>query len=272
MDKYFLTRDDIKLRYREDYLDNPKAVVIIVHGFAEHIGRYDYVAEKLNGAGYSVFRYDARGHGMSSGKKGHMNSYVDMVDDLYEIYNLVKNENPNMKIYTLAHSMGGNIAANFGIKHPNILAGQLFSGAALGYFQDVDTMKKLGVSVLGTIASNKYISNPAGDICSDQKVVEEYQNDPLVLKEATLGFFKEFSIKASKNIFDNTKNYNYPCYLGHGGDDRIISNKASKRFYDEISSEDKTIKIYPDLYHEIFNEKVKDSVIVDYIEWLDARV
>ena len=66
MDKYFVTKDSVNLRYKENYIDNPKAVVIIVHGFAEHIGRYDYLTNKLNNRDYSIFRYDARGHGLSS--------------------------------------------------------------------------------------------------------------------------------------------------------------------------------------------------------------
>lgn len=272
MDKYFTTKDSINLRYREDYVNNSKAVVIIVHGFAEHIGRYDYITKKLNRNGYSVFRYDARGHGLSSGKRGHMNSYNDMVDDLYEIYSFVKSKNEGKKIYTLGHSMGGNITANFGIKFPNLLDGQLFSGAAMAYFKGVNIFKKSGVKVLGTIANKKYIANPAGDICSDPAVVEDYKNDPLVLKKATLGFFKEFTIKASENILQNLDKYHYPCFLGHGEKDRIVSKEASKRFYNEIDSTDKSMKIYADLNHEIFNEKVKDIVINDYIKWLEKRV
>lgn len=272
MDKYFTTKDSVNLRYSEDYVDNSKAVVIIVHGFAEHLNRYDYITKKLNDRNISVFRYDARGHGLSSGKKGHMDSYMEMVDDLYEIYNFVKSKNENKKIYTLGHSMGGSITANFGIKFPNLLDGQLFSGAAIGYFKDINPVKKTGVKFLGSVFPKTYIPNPVSDICSDPKVVIDYNNDPLVLKKATTGFFKEFSIRASENVLNNLKNYHYPCYIGHGEKDKIISKEASKRFYNDISSTDKTLKIYPCLYHEIFNEKIKNTVIEDYIKWLEKRI
>ena len=63
------TRDHIKLYLQVDSVENPKAVVIIVHGLCEHCGRYDYVTERLNAAGYSVYRFDHRGHGRSEGKK-----------------------------------------------------------------------------------------------------------------------------------------------------------------------------------------------------------
>ncbi len=272
MDKYFTTKDKINLRYRENYIYNPKAVIILVHGFAEHIGRYDYITETLNKSGYSIFRYDARGHGLSSGKLGYMKSYNDMVDDLFELIQLVKRKNPYTKIYTLGHSMGGNITANFGIKFPNLLNGQLFSGAALGYIKSASGVAKPVIKILSKPFSKLYISSPVDDyISSDREVVEAYKKDPLVLKKATIGFLNQFTIKGSENIFKNSYRYSYPCFIGHGGSDKIVLKESSKRFYNEISSEDKTLKIYDGLYHEIFNEKRKDYVIKDYIRWLDKR-
>ncbi|WP_100065057.1 alpha/beta hydrolase [Miniphocaeibacter massiliensis] len=272
MDKYFVTKDGVNLRYKENYIENPKAVIVIVHGFAEHIGRYDYITKILNEKKYSVFRYDARGHGLSSSKLGHMKSYKDMIDDLFEIVEYVKERNNETKIFTLGHSMGGNITANFGIKFPNILNGQLFSGAALGYINAASGLKKPLMRMLSRPFKRFYIPNLVDDyISSDERVVKEYKNDPLVLKKATIGFLNQFTVKATENIFKNINKYSYPCFLGHGGDDKIVSKEASKRFYNDISSEDKSLKIYTGLYHEIFNEKKKDTVIKNYIQWLDER-
>ncbi|HHX69955.1 MAG: lysophospholipase [Miniphocaeibacter sp.] len=273
MDKYFLTKDSIQLRYREDYISNPIAIVILVHGFAEHIERYDYITKKLNQNNISVFRYDARGHGLSTGKMGDMKSYKEMVDDLYEIVRFVIDNNENIKVFTLGHSMGGNICANFGIKFPNTLAGQLFSGGAFGYFYDVPRVKKQFLKIASRLFSSLYINNPVSEnISSDKNVVESYKNDPLVINKATLRFMREFTIKASENIFNNTSKYYYPCFLGHGAEDKVISKEASKRFYNEISSSDKTLKIYNPLYHELFNEPAKDIVIKDYVNWIRQRV
>ena len=272
MDKYFVTKDSVNLRYKENYISNPKAIIIIVHGFAEHLGRYDYLTSKLNSRGYSVFRYDARGHGLSSGKLGHMKSYNEMVDDLFEVVEFVKKNNPNIKVFTLGHSMGGNITANFGIKFPNVLSGQLFSGAALGYIKAASGTKRPLLKILSKPLKKLYIPNPVDDaISSDINVVAEYMKDPLVLKKATVGFLNQFTVKATENIFKNIYKYSYPCFLGHGSDDRVVLKEASKRFYNDISSDDKTLRIYSGLYHEIFNEKKKDYVIKDYINWLDER-
>ena len=273
MEKYFATKDSIYLRYSEDYVENPKAVVIIVHGFAEHLNRYDYLTKRFNDRGISIFRYDARGHGLSSGKRGHMNSYNDMVDDLYEIVEFVKKKNQNIKIFTLGHSMGGNISGNFGIKFPNLLDGQLFSGPGFGYIQEAKGFKKNFLKVAGKTLKKTYIKNDVADkVSHDKAIVERYNNDPLVLKKATIGFFYEFIVKASENIYKKTNEYYYPCFIGHGGDDRIVSKEASKRFYNEISSKDKTLKIYSSLYHEIFNEFTKDKIISDYIKWIENKI
>ncbi|MDL2310537.1 alpha/beta hydrolase [Peptostreptococcaceae bacterium OttesenSCG-928-C18] len=272
MDKYFVTKDNIKLRYEDNSVDNPKAIIVIVHGFAEHIGRYDYLTKKLNDNGYSVFRYDARGHGLSLSKLGHMKDYSEMVDDLFEIVNFLKNNNQNIKIFTIGHSMGGNIAANFGIKFPNILEGQLFSGAALENIQSATGIKKSLLKISSKLFNKLYIPNPVDDaISSDKNVVYEYMKDPLVLKRATIGFLNQFIIKATENIWENVERYSYPCFIGHGVDDRVVLKEASENFYKCISSEDKTLKLYDSLYHEIFNEQQKDYVIKDYIDWLDER-
>ena len=271
MEKFFKTKDGIHLRYKENYVSS-KVIVVIVHGFAEHLGRYDYLTKRLNDNGISVFRYDARGHGLSSGKMGHMDSYKDMIDDLFEIIKFIKNNEDFTKILTLGHSMGGNITANFGINFPNLINGQLFSGGAFGYISGMNSFKKYSLALLKPLFKNIYMTNPVKIISSDSQVIIDYENDPLVLKKATLSFYYEFTVKGTENIFNNTSKYYYPCFIGHGNIDKIVSKEASKRFYNEISSEQKYLKIYDSLHHEIFNEPTKDKVINDYINWINKNI
>ena len=72
-------------------------------------------------------------------------------------------------------------------------------------------------------------------------------------------------------IKENIKDYEYPCLILHGENDKIVTKKASENFYKNINSKDKTLKIYDGLYHEIFNEYPKDEIIKDIDDWIKNR-
>ena len=110
-------------------------------------------------------------------------------------------------------------------------------------------------------------------ICRDKKVVEDYDNDSLVLKETNLKLLGEAFIKGPVWIKENVQNYTYPCIILHGEDDQIVINESSKWLFENISSKDKSIKIYPKCYHEILNEKEeKDVVINDILNWIEVKL
>ena len=98
---------------------------IIVHGLCEHSGRYDYVTAKFNACGYSVYRFDNRGHGRSGGDRGYVNDFNEFIDDAEKIVDMVKKANPKIPVFMLGHSMGGFITAAYGVKYPGRLAGQV---------------------------------------------------------------------------------------------------------------------------------------------------
>lgn len=89
--------DGTKLRFRKDVVDDPRALIVIAHGLCEHLNRYDYFTEKLNENGYSVYRYDQRGHGKSEGKKVYFSDYNEMPEDLAAIVAIAKGESNGKK-------------------------------------------------------------------------------------------------------------------------------------------------------------------------------
>ncbi|PUU86292.1 MAG: alpha/beta hydrolase fold protein, partial [Halanaerobium sp.] len=94
--EFIETFDSQKLFLRRDLVDDPQAVVIIVHGLNEHQGRYDYFAGRLNGEGFSVYRFDNRGHGRSDGAQSYIEDFNTYLDDADTVYELVKKENPEL--------------------------------------------------------------------------------------------------------------------------------------------------------------------------------
>lgn len=273
MSNFLELRDGIQIYYLKDLVDNPKAIILINHGFAEHSSRYDYVAKKFNDANYSVYRYDLRGHGRTKSELGHIESFQDFIDDANEMVDLIKRENKDIPVFMLGHSMGGLITALYGIKYPKSITGQIFSGAALGYLPSVEGIKKYLFLILNTFLKKTKINNPIDDsLCSVKEVFDDYISDDLVLKKASINFYVEFLIRGVESLNHGIKDYKYPCLLTHGEMDRVVPCKNSQRFYENISSIDKEIKIYDNLYHEILNEREKDQILEDMVQWLNQRI
>lgn len=273
MEHYIEMRDGVKLLYKKDIPTKPKAIILINHGFAEHLLRYDYTTRKFSEAGYGVYRYDLRAHGRSKSKLGHIDSFNDFVEDSNEMVDLIMGENKDIPIYMLGHSMGGLITALYGIKYKEKLKGQLFSGAMLDYSPSIKGLKKPIFIIANSLFKNLYIKNPVdSNICSDIEVYNNYIKDPLVLKKASLNFYVEFLINGVNTLNNGIHNYSYPFFITHGEMDKIVPKEFSLSFYERVSSKDKEIKIYDGLYHEILNEKIKDQIIEDMVNWIDKRV
>ncbi len=250
-------------------VDDPKAVVIIVHGLCEHSGRYEYVASRLNDFGYAVYRYDNRGHGRSGGEPGYVEDFQLFSDDADWIVGLARQEYPNIPRFMLGHSMGGFIAGAYGVRYPGQISGQVFSGPAVIVLPIFAEYESFDFDAEG----RTLISNALGDIISrDRQVVQDYADDPLVLKVFSTKLMGEVFIKGATWLMDNMGAYRYPCLILHGGDDQIVLPDASRYLFEHISSADKQLKIYEGLYHEILNEPEKDSVLEDIRQWIEARI
>lgn len=269
---YIKSFDGLELYYVKDIPDNAKGIVIVVHGFAEHLGRYEYLTQRLNDHGYGVYRFDNRGHGKTKGEKGYIEKFEDFLYDTDIIVEMVKVESSSLPIYMLGHSMGGFIAAAYEIKYKGKLKGQIFSGAATATSPQVKGIKGPMLKAINKIGPRIRIKNPiTNTLCKNQEVVQNYLMDPLNLKDAALNFYVEFLVKGVKWLYDNMEQYDCPCLILHGGDDKIVSKKASENFYKRISSTDKEILIFIGLYHEIMNEKTRDDVIDHICTWLNHR-
>lgn len=272
MASYLKLRDGIELFYKKDIPTDPKALILINHGFAEHLVRYDYVADKISKEGYGIYRYDLRGHGKTKSTIGHIESYEDFILDCDEMVELMKKENPDLPIFILGHSMGGLITTLYGLRYPNKIKGQILSGAAVDTLPSAKGIRSYLLEFINIFSKKKTIANPvSNDICSVETVVADYKNDPLVLKEATLNFYVQFLVKGRREITKNISNYKCPCIILHGEKDKVVPKEIAHYFYNSISSHDKELKIYDNLYHEILNEGTKDEVILDIVNWLNHR-
>ena len=216
-----------------------------------------------------MYRFDNRGHGRSGGKRGYLDDFQKFIDDADLFVGRAQKENPESPLFMLGHSMGGFITAGYGAKYPGKLKGQVFTGPVIIELPIFDALKAMEVEN----APETPIPNALSAlICRDRRVVEDYENDPLVLKETTLKLLTDVFINGVKWLGENLQDYTYPCLILHGGDDQIVDKASAHYLYENISSEDKAIKIYDPFFHEILNEAEKDQVLADIHEWIEKRI
>jgi acylglycerol lipase len=264
------TQDGIRILMTRDFTEHPRALVVLVHGICEHSGRYLSTASRFNDWGYSVYRFDLRGHGRSGGERGYVESYERFIEDTDLVITTARQENPGLPIFLLGHSMGGFISVAYGVKHPNRLSGLIHSGAAVTVLPAV---KDLGEGFDFNALALTPIPNSLSNLISrDPEVVKSYDDDPLVLKEFTMKLMGEIFITGVDWLLQHLGDYRYPCLILHGGDDQIIPSEASRSLYEQITSKDKQLKIYDGLYHEILNEPEKETVLADIHQWIEARI
>jgi lysophospholipase len=251
----------------------PKAVVLLAHGYAEHAGRYGHVAKRLTDAGYAVYAIDHWGHGRSDGTPGFVPRFSAFSDGMAELLTLVEVNHGDTPRLLLGHSMGGLIATLFLIGHQRAFVGAALSGPAI-----VPGAPPSRITVWISRFLSRFfprlgvLSLDANGVSRDPAVVDAYLADPLVYTGkigARLG--KEF-MDAMAAAQAGAPTITLPILFQHGEKDSLASVAWSQYLFVHVSSADKTLKIYPDLFHEIYNEPERDAVLGDLIGWFDAHV
>ena len=250
----------------------PKAVIVLVHGFGEHTGRYAHVGEAFNKAGYVLIGFDLRGHGKSGGARGHTPSYDALMDDIADFLKFIETRYPGLPRFLYGHSMGGNQVLNFCLRRKPDVVGVIATGAWLKLaFSPFPLQIMLG-KVMNNIApgftQKSTMDNAA--LSHDQKIVDAYHNDPLVHSKISARLFISI-YESGLWALDHAGEFSIPLLLMHGTDDRIISFAASAEFAKRAG---KIVTWHPwqGFYHEIHNEPEKAEVIKFMINWLDAQL
>lgn len=247
-------------------IENRRAKLIVVHGLGEHIGRYDVISNELSKAGIEMVGFDQRGHGENPGKKGHVRSFKDFLDDLNFF---VKSERCDVPLFMLGHSLGGLITARFVEEYPNAVKGVVLSSGAFSSENVSEALKfvvKLFSILLPTLTFNNGI-NPK-DLSRNDDIVKEYTNDSLVHNKISARLAAEM-FKNIDILFEKTNKFTLPVLLLAGEQDKVVPPKGVKKLFSKIPSKDKKIKIFEGAYHEVFCDPILShefrKTIVDWI-------
>jgi alpha-beta hydrolase superfamily lysophospholipase len=264
--------DGLRLYLRRHELTNARGEILIAHGFGEHSGRYGALTDHLVHNNYSVTAYDHRGHGLSDGLPGHVESFGEYDEDLAKLIRSVRSRSQTKSLFLIGHSMGGLIALRYAARKGETLTGAIISAPLIEVAVPVPA-HKLMIARVGARMNPRWRLdneiNPA-NLSRDPEVGRAYAADPLVNRKVSPKWFAE-ATRAMQEAAEWAPRITMPVLVMHGTDDKLASVAATQRMFERIESADKELVIYPGFYHELFNEPEKQEVFERVTEWLDKR-
>lgn len=251
----------------------PKAVVCLVHGLGEHIGRYEHVGAAFAAAGYALLGFDLRGHGGSGGPRGHAPSLEAFFQDMDDFLREAERRYPSAPRFLYGHSLGGLLSLSYGVSRKVNARGMIVSSPGLRTAIHEQKTKLILAKLLGSIAPTITLPSELATehLSRDPKVVRDYVNDPLVHDRITTGFGRA-GLKATDLAFTRAAQLSVPVLLVYGSADQIAFPRGSEEFARLAPQGLVTLKRYEGLYHEPHNEPEKADVLRDYVQWLDEQV
>ena len=250
-----------------------KAVLLIVHGLADHSGRYMNVVNRFVPLGYAVYALDHIGHGKSSGTRMHVERFEDYTDTLKTYFDRVRHWQPDQPIFLVGHSMGGLIGALYLLGHQAELTGAVLSGPSVKTHDTVPPVVIfIGRVISALMPKLGLIRLEAEGVSRDPAVVQAYVTDPLVCHGKITARLSAELVKTMQRVTAEAAKITLPILIVQGSADKLVDPKGARMLYDTVSSVDKTIKIYDGFYHEVFNEPEHDRVLGDVKAWLEAHL
>lgn len=267
------SKDNLNYYARHWEADNAVAVVALVHGFYEHVGRYEHVADHLVKNNISVVAFDQRGHGKSEGQRGHTPTYEMLMHDVDFLLDNVASLEEGKPVFLYGHSFGGNVVVNYTLARKPQIAGSILTGPwfklAFEPPKAKVTMAKIMNNIFGAYSEKTQIA--LDHLSRDKSVGERYDADPLVHSEMSARMFTSI-LQAGDWALKHAADLEIPMLVMHGEGDKVTSSNASTEFAESAPADKLTFKLWKGLYHEIHNEPEQEMVLEYIVDWLKQQV
>ena len=231
------------------------ASVLIVHGMAEHRGRYATAVQRFTANQLGCFVFDQRGHGQSPGERAHIDEFQGFVDDLLTIRRGIEQAYPGLPLFIWAHSLGSIVTIRCVEQRGAKLGGVITSGCPIAAFPNVPSPVRGTVVALATPFGSLHVNPqlPAEALSHSKAVQANYRDDPLNSQKVTVRLLIELEA-ACRAALANAGSVAVPWLALHGSADTIAPPDGSRQLVDALGSADKTLKLFPGMCHEVHNE------------------
>jgi alpha-beta hydrolase superfamily lysophospholipase len=252
----------------------PQGIVIVSHGYGEHGGSYRRVADALGAAlDLDVVAIDFRGHGKSPGRRGVVRRYDELNCDLHGALDWAFSNIPDVPLFLLGHSNGGQVALRVALERQTVIAGIIVSNPALRVAMPIPPSKlRVGrflakyapwITLKGNIRSDLLTRDPY--------MQREHREDPLRHARMSAPLFFGM-VEGGEMLIARAGEIRLPILLLVGGQDPVVNPAAAREFYDRLGSTDKTLLIYPKMLHDPLNELGAAQVFDDVVRWLESHL
>jgi alpha-beta hydrolase superfamily lysophospholipase len=244
-----------------------------LHGIGGHSGQstYTHLINHLVPLGYALYGLDLRGHGRSQGRRGTINGWEDYRSDLRRLLQLIRGTESSQAVYLLGQSLGGLMVLEFALRYPQEVQGVIASAPALS----VPNMSPLLVTLLKLLSPiwPHLVLKPSFDLTGvsrDAAEAQKLMDDPLTDPKLSPRLGVE-TLSALEWTLAHAADLQTPLLLIHGAADPITPPDGSQTFFNSVSFEDKTLKLYEGGYHHAFIDSNRQQVLADVAEWLQGH-
>lgn len=249
-----------------------RGLILLVHGFGEHSGRYAHsLVPFLQEQGFAVVLYDHIGHGRSDGKRGYGPGLDGLLDLMDFIIAHAVSWYPDLPLFLYGHSMGGNLVLNYGIRRGKSISGIVASSPYLRLAFAPPKWKLLAGKLLYKLAPK--VSMPSGmdteGISRIPEEVKQYETDLLVHDRISPAYYFPI-IKAGEWAITNADQLKTPTLIVHGSSDRIVDVNASREFHKNAAVT--TLEILEGGYHELHHDLAREDFLARVKTWLRAQL
>lgn len=262
-----------RVAYRTWEMPEARAALLVVHGLGEHSGRYAEFGESMATRGISTFALDLRGHGLSSGRRGHVPRFGVFLEEIDRFRREVDGlAGAGVPLFLFGQSMGGLIALRYLEDWSGRFRGAVIAAPWLATAMPVPRWKVAAATALMRILPAlpfRHGIDPAA-LSRDAGIVAAYRADPLVHRSITPRAFHEVSA-AMHAVLQRHDRIRDPVLFLIPGDDRVVDSDRSLRFARAIVSADVAIRVYPGHYHELLNEPDRARFCGEIGDWILAR-
>lgn len=274
----FLTKDGIHLRYRTWLPEEPRSVVLLVHGAGEHIEKYEHLGDRLSHEGHAFIVFDLRGFGRSGGQRGHVTYFSQYLDDVDQLVTFFKQQLPTVPFYLVGHSLGGLIVTRYVQNRPDRVNGIILSAPALGFSIGIPQFADRIVRLISNIAPS-FSVNPIRLFKTVQNVpyinallpyhIEPKTIDPLACPRYSFRWLHELLTQALK-AGQHAKDVIVPVLCIHGERDPLIPLEVVYSFFKSLTVTEKKWLLVPGAEHLLLHSE-QLLAIDTVIQWINRK-